>query len=87
MCFRDLTSGPPGTLWVCRIYQEREREGHILPPCSLEDTHSLASPSEPGFQRSTQCKAHGARQVFLVAKGTEGSQSQQPPTEMWEFQH
>lgn len=51
----------------------KEREGHILPLCSLEYTHSMALLIKPGFQCSTQRKAHGARQTYLVAKGTEGS--------------
>jgi len=53
---------------------KKEREVCILPSCSLEDMHSMASPRKPGFQCRTKCKAHGARQTFLVAKFTESSQ-------------
>lgn len=46
MCFRDLTSGPPGTLWVCGIYQERERGPY-------PSTMQFGGHAQPGITKRT----------------------------------
>lgn len=86
VCFRYLTSGPPSTLRACGIYEERGPYPFTMRPRG-HTQHSITKQTWFPTQHSAQ-SPRGATNIFSskLHRGLPGLLSQQPLTEMWEFQ-